>query len=228
MRILLANGADLERVDKHDWSPLRLAVRKRRLEMVHVLLDAGVDVQAAAVALPEAAQPLRQERHVCPKGMTALGLAAQDSNLAMARVLIERTNPSMTLEGNQVALRAAADKGNADMVGLLLEHAGADALRGVAFPLHRPVELGYTEVVRLLLVYGADVNAVGLTSRMRGTALHVATYSCRLPMLRLLLHWGADIGAVDNNGRTALQIARHYKLAYIPSELEVRALGTCP
>lgn len=227
MKVLAAGGADLECLDKHDWSPLRLAVQKRRLEMVHVLLDAGADVQAVAVVLPNAPQHRPRERNACPKGVTALTLAAQDCSLAVARVLIERTNPSMALEGNRAALCAAADRGNAEMVRLLLERAGVDALKGVEVPLHKPVELGYMEVVRLLLAYGADINALGVTGARRGTALHAAMYSGRLPMLRLLLHCGADIGVVDDDGRTALQVARFYELAPMLSELEVRAFGTC-
>ena len=63
---------------------------------------------------------------------------------------------------------------------------------------------GYTEVVRLLLEAGADVNAFDGQYR---NALHAASSAGRVTTVRLLLDQGADVNATDGVRSTALQAA---------------------
>jgi ankyrin repeat protein len=66
--------------------------------------------------------------------------------------------------------------------------------------------------VRLMLEYGAEVNATGLKGR---TALHYAASAGHLKVIALLLEYGADVRIKDDEGRTAqgLALARRKKAA---------------
>jgi ankyrin repeat protein len=67
------------------------------------------------------------------------------------------------------------------------------------------VEKGYADIVRVLLQYGADVNAIAEDDGY--TALHLAVYYGHLEVVITLLQKGADINIKDINGKTVLDIA---------------------
>ncbi|KAF7502472.1 hypothetical protein GJ744_005687 [Endocarpon pusillum] len=71
-------------------------------------------------------------------------------------------------------------------------------------PLGYAASRGHETVVRLLLTYGADVNAKG---QRGGTALQGAADRGDEAVVRLLLAHGADVNAKDQSGGTALQEA---------------------
>ena len=64
-----------------------------------------------------------------------------------------------------------------------------------------------SNVVRLLLKHGADVNARTDKDKGHSTPLHIAAENGRLEVVHVLLQHGANVGAKDGSGRTALQIA---------------------
>jgi len=66
-----------------------------------------------------------------------------------------------------------------------------------------------TELLRLLIAAGADVKAVGVTSRLplRMTALHVAALLGQPTAIDILLANGAEVDARDETDRTPLQYA---------------------
>jgi ankyrin repeat protein len=72
--------------------------------------------------------------------------------------------------------------------------------RGVT-PLHVAAEAGGTEVARLLLKKGADVNARDEEGR---TPLRVACERHHADVVKLLVHAGADVDAKDDVGQTPL------------------------
>ena len=45
MRTLLENGADVEKVNEHRWTPLVYAIQEGKGEMVRVLCEYGADVE---------------------------------------------------------------------------------------------------------------------------------------------------------------------------------------
>lgn len=71
-------------------------------------------------------------------------------------------------------------------------------------PLHSAVAGQHLEVVRHLLLHGAQVNA-----RQTGgfTPLHTAAFHGSLTMVMLLLEFGADPNAQSSDGRTPLDMA---------------------
>ena len=64
--------------------------------------------------------------------------------------------------------------------------------------------LSNTELCRLLIERGADVNAV---DRFGYTVLHIAVLSGHLPIVRLLIENGGDPSICDSNGDDVLQFA---------------------
>ena len=64
--------------------------------------------------------------------------------------------------------------------------------------------LGLTNIISLLLKYGADIN---LRSSDGRTALMWSAFRNNVKMVKFLLEHGADITLVDNEGWNALDIA---------------------
>jgi ankyrin repeat protein len=71
-------------------------------------------------------------------------------------------------------------------------------------PLHVATQYKQTDIVRLLLDQGTDVNARELWDY---TALHYAVIRNQTTIVELLLRRGADVHAVDGNGHTPLPYA---------------------
>ncbi|KAL1851753.1 hypothetical protein Daus18300_012438 [Diaporthe australafricana] len=71
--------------------------------------------------------------------------------------------------------------------------------------LHYAIDKGATSVVRLLLEYQADPNAV--TGDTRRTALHVAVHRRHLDMVKLLLQYDVTLNATDSIHQTAFDLA---------------------
>lgn len=106
------------------------------------------------------------------------------------------------------ALHLAAFLGNARTVRLLLD-AGADpcavARNGMAVtPLHSAASSRKLDVTALLIAHGADLDA-----QQQGgfTALHAAAAHADDPMVRQLIDRGANPDLVNDQGRTAADLA---------------------
>eukprot|EP00027_Filamoeba_sp_ATCC50430_P013293 CAMPEP_0168564146 /NCGR_PEP_ID=MMETSP0413-20121227/13075_1 /TAXON_ID=136452 /ORGANISM="Filamoeba nolandi, Strain NC-AS-23-1" /LENGTH=979 /DNA_ID=CAMNT_0008595769 /DNA_START=183 /DNA_END=3119 /DNA_ORIENTATION=- len=67
--------------------------------------------------------------------------------------------------------------------------------------LHIAAELGYREVVQLLLEKGADTSAINKSGQ---TPLHVGTKKGQLDIIGLILSHGAKVDAIDSQRKTSL------------------------
>ena len=73
--------------------------------------------------------------------------------------------------------------------------------------LHRAAQGGNVDIVKVLIVKGADVNAKDNDGE---TALHWAAQEGHFEVAKVLIEKGADVGAKDKNNETAIEVAiRH-------------------
>ncbi|KAL8884391.1 MAG: hypothetical protein Q9192_006858, partial [Flavoplaca navasiana] len=138
-------------------------------------------------------------------GRTALVFASSGGYTEMVQILLSN-GISTKLNGNIDALRAAAIKGHADIVRILLG-AGFDVNATVTAvheedlqdghgwgqsALQHATEYGRLSMVKLLIDLGADIN-VAADGEWR-TALQLASWRGYLEMVQLLVQSGADVG----------------------------------
>lgn len=109
-------------------------------------------------------------------------------------------------------LQAAVEARNVEQVRTLLE-SGADPNGPGPFDwplLIRAIFLGQTEIARLLISRGAEVN-VRLTNSDNSTPLHSAAEKANMEIVELLLAKGAEIDAKTKAGNTPLMWAAKSK-----------------
>jgi ankyrin repeat protein len=82
------------------------------------------------------------------------------------------------------------------------------ALTNGSFPLYVACQQNHVEVVRLLLAAQAQVNQV---KRGGWSACHIAAQNGHVQALEMLLEAGADVQLKSDDGRTALDLAIHFK-----------------
>jgi ankyrin repeat protein/truncated hemoglobin YjbI len=181
--------------------------------------DAVASALDACPGLVNAADPADDFQDVTPLCHAVCGGDARTVAL-----LLERGAEVAPHSGKLLTFAAALNR--PDLVATLLDR-GADARRvdtlGPLDPEERPIadllvargkgvpeamlaracraDVSRNEVhrARVLLDYGADVNALG---REGLTALHYAVRSGKLPLIRLLIERGADVNAPDHEGRS--------------------------
>lgn len=124
---------------------LHLAAEKGHMGIVQLLLDTGIDINAAN-----------------KDSSTCLHIAVAQDNVAMAGLLMEKGALADAKNGlGQNALHIAVEKGNTALVGLVLDYArdvdARDCLGQTAF--HRAVAMGWEEIVRLMLLRGVNSQA---------------------------------------------------------------------
>jgi hypothetical protein len=77
-------------------------------------------------------------------------------------------------------------------------------------PLHYAANLGNLQIIQLLLMYRANVNA---RQRDGWTALHSAAITSQVPAMQLLCDHGADISALTDDGNAPIHKAAQYDAA---------------
>lgn len=145
VKCLLEKGAD---VNAGHGMALKLTALRRRTDLARLLLDRGADVNG-------------NENASGDYGLTALGHAISQQDIAMMRLLLERGAIADTMprdEANRTGglrpLTDAATFGNAEMVTLLLKYSGNSAAKNDA--LRAAMEQNHKEIVALLLKSGAQ------------------------------------------------------------------------
>lgn len=103
------------------------------------------------------------------------------------------------------AAHAAAGRGHAECLRVLLRHAGAGVITSLrdrrgSVALHAAARGGHADCAELLLAVGADPNDAGLGMR----PLHNAVWGAHVACVRVLLAAGADPDAADLHGCTPL------------------------
>ncbi|MBO6576603.1 MAG: ankyrin repeat domain-containing protein [Rhodothermales bacterium] len=179
LRGQIAAGADLEaRYGPFNETPLLVATRRRRLEAVEILLEAGADAEARNHGDKTAWQ------HAVRRGFTETAAALMVHGVSTALTPADRLAVACSMRDLQAARDVlaehpgAARTGNPEEDRLLADMAGRDA---AAF-------------VTLLIDAGADVAAPGLDG---GTPLHQACWFGQPEMARILVAAGAPLDVFD-------------------------------
>ena len=122
-------------------------------------------------------------------------------------------------------------------------------------PLHWACDRGNTEIAKLLIEYGADVNAIGIgtsplhwachrgntemaklliehgadvnASEYGRTQLHRAIDMCEREIVKLLIEYGADVNAKDESGWTPLDIAKANPWKWEQTEIDGFVITSC-
>ncbi len=147
---LIEAGADPDGQDHRDRPYLVAAADKGQVSVVEALIERGVDIDTA--------------------GADALAMAVHSGHVQISTTLLAAgVNPSTAATPSGISvLRDAAEKGNVELVRLLLE-SGADPLgiKQLNRPLTGAATRGRQSVVELLLKSGAPATPEVLLSAMR-------------------------------------------------------------
>lgn len=211
VEVLLKAGADPSPESRSaagpQESPLRLAVKSNRTDLIALLLDAKAD---ASVGLEEAVISdskdivrLLLTKAKMPQGESLVCSAAENCDLDMMKLLISK---GASVDGKErlgrTALHIAVSKCSKDIVQYLVSK-GADvnAVRQLDWktngwtPLHEAAARGDVAVATLLLANGAKINAKTDGESGGKTPLSVAAEAGKKDVAELLLKRKADPNA---------------------------------
>lgn len=191
VRILLRLGFAVD-VPFRGKTALQHSVRFLRRDIVEILLQHGADI------------------NVCDKyGDTPLSIAARAGNLDIFSLLcafggmMGYSSPSASEQTMHHLLYRAVEGGSHTIVAMVLEQTRADPntrFEDCTTPLSLASERGHDEVVKLLLVQGADPNAEAMPlqrTEKRGSwkALHAAAHGGHAKIVEMLVQHGDDVNA---------------------------------
>ncbi|XP_046675432.1 putative ankyrin repeat protein RF_0381 [Homalodisca vitripennis] len=175
----------LERIPSEIWLEYPLvhwAVSEGRRDMVKLLLQRGVDIEARNKA--------RQ---------TALHLAAVEGHADIVQELVMSGADIESRDyGGRTSLFMAVSAGHLDVVKeLLVQEANTSCKFNGLTPMYVAVSKGYTEIFMELLEFGADFEG---TDDFGQTPLHIACLKNRASIVSILLEAGANVNVVDARG----------------------------
>lgn len=185
---ILAQGSDINEVNKHGKTALMLAAGNGRVEATKLLLKLNADIDAQEI-----------------DGMTALMMAASDGKTEAVKVLIE-AGADVNIFNNYgaTAMTNAAFFNHADSVRAILDSKQKVNKATNENALLITAGLGLENIMQMLLDYGVDVNARGKKGR---TPLMAAIEFDHIGTVKLLLKNKADITAQGTDDESVMSIA---------------------
>ena len=194
-------------------TPLRLAVTQQDVHTVRMLVRYGADVGAEDNDGRTPLQIARESGNAAViralletrdrKGRTPLQAAVDECNVAAVEALLQpAANKEVNPPGKEL-LHTAIDKGNAEIVGLLLD-AGADVTakdeKGRT-PLQAAVGESCAAVVEVLLSVDGRSNEVNLVDEKGKIPLEIAAARGDVAIVCTLLKAGSDMPMLDDEGK---------------------------
>lgn len=243
MARMLIEACMSDRSSDYGVVALQQAVVSCRLDMVNLLLQAGINVNALACS------EFQRQRTISPYLMphslpsdfrghptTALEIAVLLPDLSMVRILLRfGANPNIVMQQSfMTPLVAAVYQKHVQLIRMLIE--GGATVNNPGYgtfgrsALQAAAQEGGLDVVKVLLEAGADVNFP--PSENSGvTALQAAAIGGFLDVACLLLTHEANVNAepAKINGRSALEgAAEHGKIDMVKLLISSGALITGP
>ena len=203
-QLLLNNGAEVNRKDRDNKTPLHLAVQRKRFRLAGILLERGADANA------------ENNEGMTPLQILSKSYACDESEiLNFAQLLLNNgAEVQRRDKDSETPLHLVIRRNWFRLAGILLKH-GADTNvennKGQT-PFHtllsqshiRGSEKGKTlDLALLLYKNGAEVNR---RDEANQTLLHLAIRADQFRLAGILLEHGADANAENNEGMTPLQI----------------------
>ncbi len=186
-KLLVAKGADVQRIVRGDGTALITAAKFGQLDFVKYMLAQGADLERSF-----------------PNHGNALIAAAGNGYHDIVKYLISKgidINHYSPNQGN--ALIAASNNGNLETVKLLLNNKMdihfISPNQGT--PLIAATNNGHLETVKYLISQGADIDKI---SSNQGTPLIAASNNGHLETVKYLISKGAKISKISSNQGTAL------------------------
>jgi ankyrin repeat protein len=200
VKTLLKSGAEIDSIGNFAISneeskygtPLHLAVETGNLELAKFLIESGANFNLTDGTY---------------EYYTPLHTACRSGKLDAVKLLKDKAADMEAVDGaGETAINIASDYGHLPVVKYLLENgANVNSTSMIHTPLLAAAENGHLEVVKFLLTKGATVNATG--QYRKDTPLHVAAQNGFPDVCSFLLKNGADRKAVNDEGKTALDLA---------------------
>ena len=205
---LISNGVDVNQIDAKGVWPLQYAANVGCTFCVTLLLSRGADIRATATM----------------EALSAVSIAANNGHIDALKCLLSNCNDESIISGveeKQSPLHYACSWGKIGVVRYIVEKypravyfkASKDAK--CCTSLHVAAESGNVECMKVLLHYGADIEAVDIDG---ATALFYAVRCGKRAAVQFLHDRGACTFTVDRNGCLPLHIAcrsAHVKMAQL-------------
>jgi CASK-interacting protein len=191
LKLLIDNGANVNLKDNKGLRPLHYAAWQGRSEPVFILLRRGANVNEQSI-----------------NGDTPLHLACQYGHNDIVQLLLfHQADPTLVNRRLLTPLDLACENGRFHVVNSLVQNSLCQRMIvNTTEPnaaLHLAAKNGHTDIVRLLLLNGMDINRMTIND---GTALHVACRNGRYETAKLLLECGIDINLCNSYEQIAYEV----------------------
>ena len=218
-KLLLSSGAEVNFRTKSGYTSLSMASQNGNKDIVELLILNNAEINTEDIyGMTPLLQALRSAHVYTPSYQTRLNpenqrvtqgflqnLKGEWREIAML-LITHGANTNAISKNNNSPLDIAVNLNSIDLVEALIDH-GADlnyAGNGET-ALHAAIVEKHRDVAELLILKGANVNALNISNR---TPLHfLATFIDDQKLAQLMIEHGANVNANDKNGRTALFFA---------------------